>query len=79
MLLLQLASELHQTLLVLLIMGSICTVCKPYSCWAPTGMACFWQMGGPEGVFRTEQYTLITGMAKGMLMHAVPRPGLATA
>ena len=37
------------------------------------------QMGGPEGVFRTEQYTLITGMAKGMLMHAVPRPGLATA
>ena len=37
------------------------------------------QMGGPEGVRRTEQYTLITGMAKGMLMNAVPRPGLATA
>jgi hypothetical protein len=33
------------------------------------------QMGGPEGVARTEQYTLITGMAKGMLMHAVPRLG----
>lgn len=37
------------------------------------------QMGGPEGVARTEQYTLITGMAKGMLMHAVPRPGADTA
>lgn len=46
---------------------------------ALTGVPRVRQMGGPEGVFRTEQYTLITGMAKGMLMHAVPRPGLATA
>ncbi|KAK9827618.1 hypothetical protein WJX81_006830 [Elliptochloris bilobata] len=35
------------------------------------------EMGGPEGVLKTEQYTLITGMAKGMLMNAVPRPGVA--
>ena len=31
------------------------------------------QMGGPEGVRKAEQYTLVTGLANGMLMHAVPR------
>ncbi|CAL8469474.1 g9015 [Coccomyxa elongata] len=31
------------------------------------------QMGGPEGVRRAEQYTLVTGIAGGMFMHAIPR------
>ena len=31
------------------------------------------QMGGPEGVRATEQYTLVVGLTKGMLMHAIPR------
>lgn len=31
------------------------------------------QMGGPEGVRETEQYTLVVGLQKGMLMHAIPR------
>ena len=30
-------------------------------------------MGGPEGVRAAEQYTLVVGLANGMLMHAVPR------
>ena len=35
------------------------------------------QMGGDEGVRRAEQYMLVTGLANGMLMHAVPRTVLA--
>ncbi|EIE21561.1 cytochrome P450 [Coccomyxa subellipsoidea C-169] len=31
------------------------------------------QMGGAEGVRRAEQYTLVTGIAGGMYMHALPR------
>lgn len=31
------------------------------------------QMGGPEGVRGAEQYTLVTGVAGGMFMHAIPR------
>lgn len=31
------------------------------------------QMGGPKGVRATEQYTLVVGLQKGMLMHAIPR------
>lgn len=31
------------------------------------------QMGGPEGVRRAEQYTLVTCIAGGMFMHAIPR------
>lgn len=31
------------------------------------------QMGGPAGVRETEQYTLVVGLTKGMLMHAIPR------
>ncbi|EIE19060.1 cytochrome P450 [Coccomyxa subellipsoidea C-169] len=31
------------------------------------------EMGGPKGVRETEHYTLVVGLAKGMLMHAVPR------
>ncbi|KAK9916187.1 hypothetical protein WJX75_009837 [Coccomyxa subellipsoidea] len=31
------------------------------------------EMGGPKGVRETEQYTLVVGLAKGMLMHAIPR------
>ena len=34
------------------------------------------QMGGPEGVRASEQYTLVIGLANGMSMHAVPRPGV---
>lgn len=30
-------------------------------------------MGGAEGVGRAEQYNLVTGIAGGMMMHAVPR------
>ena len=30
-------------------------------------------MGGPEGVRAAEQYTLVVGLAYGMLMHAAPR------
>jgi hypothetical protein len=33
-------------------------------------------MGGPEGVRRGEQYTLVIGLKKGMSMHAIPRPGV---
>ncbi len=36
------------------------------------------QMGGAEGVRATEQYTLVVGLANGMMMHAVPRQGDAT-
>lgn len=31
------------------------------------------QMGGSEGVRAAEQYTLVVGLANGMMMHAVPR------
>lgn len=31
------------------------------------------QMGGPEGVQKKEQYTLVTGIEGGLWMHAVPR------
>ena len=31
------------------------------------------QMGGPAGVRASEQYTLVTGLTNGMLMHALPR------
>ncbi|CAL8464666.1 g4201 [Coccomyxa elongata] len=31
------------------------------------------EMGGPKGVRATEQYTLVVGLQKGMLMHAIPR------
>ena len=34
------------------------------------------QMGGPEGVRRSEQYTLVIGLKNGMAMHAIPRPGV---
>ena len=34
------------------------------------------QMGGPEGVRESEQYTLVIGLRNGMSMHAVPRPGV---
>ncbi len=34
------------------------------------------QMGGPEGVRESEQYTLVIGLKNGMSMHAVPRPGV---
>ena len=30
-------------------------------------------MGGAEGVRAAEQYTLVVGLANGMMMHAVPR------
>jgi len=33
-------------------------------------------MGGPEGVRKSEQYTLVIGLKNGMSMHAVPRPGV---
>lgn len=37
----------------------------------------FLQMGGPEGVAKSEVYTLVTGLkSPGMLMHAIPRPGV---
>jgi hypothetical protein len=36
-------------------------------------------MGGAEGVRKAEQYTLVTGLANGMLMHAVPRISAAHA
>ena len=31
------------------------------------------QMGGAEGVRKAEQYTLVVGLNRGMMMHAVPR------
>ncbi len=34
------------------------------------------QMGGPQGVRESEQYTLVIGLKNGMSMHAVPRPGV---
>lgn len=30
-------------------------------------------MGGPKGVRETEHYTLVVGLAKGTLMHAITR------
>jgi hypothetical protein len=39
-------------------------------------MVCLVQMGGPEGVRATEQYTLVVGLTKGMLMHAIPRKAM---
>ena len=35
-------------------------------------------MGGAEGVRATEQYTLVVGLANGMMMHAVSRQADAT-
>eukprot|EP00884_Botryococcus_braunii_P007185 jgi/Botrbrau1/16468/Bobra.0142s0062.1 len=35
------------------------------------------EMGGAEGVAKSEVYTLVTGLkSPGMLMHAIPRPGV---
>ncbi|CAL5224619.1 g7335 [Coccomyxa viridis] len=34
------------------------------------------EMGGPQGVRESEQYTLVIGLKNGMSMHAVPRPGV---
>ena len=36
-------------------------------------------MGGAVGVAKREQYTLVTGIDGGMMMHAVPRPGVLEA
>ena len=36
-------------------------------------------MGGAVGVAKREQYTLVTGVDGGMMMHAVPRPGVLEA
>ena len=33
-------------------------------------------MGGRSGVEAREQYTLVTGIRDGMMMRAVPRPGV---
>lgn len=38
-----------------------------------TEKALVMQMGGPKGVRETEHYTLVVGLGKGMLMHAIPR------
>ena len=38
-----------------------------------TERALVMQMGGPKGVRETEHYTLVVGLGKGMLMHAIPR------
>ena len=35
------------------------------------------QMGGPAGVRAQEQYALVIGLKDGMMMHAIPRPGVA--
>ena len=40
---------------------------------------CCAQMGGTEGVRKSEQYTLVIGLANGMSMHAVPRRGVMQA
>ncbi|CAL8465573.1 g5109 [Coccomyxa elongata] len=34
------------------------------------------EMGGPEGVRASERYPLVIGLANGMSMHAIPRPGV---
>ncbi|KAK9904844.1 hypothetical protein WJX75_003698 [Coccomyxa subellipsoidea] len=34
------------------------------------------EMGGPEGVRKSEHYTLVIGLGNGMSMHAIPRPGV---
>ena len=40
---------------------------------ALTRQVCASQMGGPEGVAKREETNLVTGIAGGMYLHAVPR------